>query len=78
MNARLPDLVRSYLLCALRTDRPLPALVRVTQTGELWRQPAARRMPFQATEDFVVHPVAFAWRARFPIVGPLAMEVAQP
>ena len=30
---------------------------------------------FQATEDFVVDRVAFSWRARFPIVGPLAVTV---
>jgi hypothetical protein len=29
----------------------------------------------QATEDFAVDRVAFSWRARFPIVGPLAMTV---
>jgi hypothetical protein len=32
-------------------------------------------MRFQATQDFAVESVAFSWRARFPIVGPLAMSV---
>lgn len=75
MSRKLPDLVRSYLVRALPTERPLPAVVRVTQIGEMWKQPGGRPMPFTATEDFVVEAVAFSWSARFPIIGPLAMEV---
>jgi hypothetical protein len=33
-------------------------------------------MPFRATEDFAVERVAFSWRARFPVVGPLAITVS--
>jgi hypothetical protein len=50
-------------------------MVRVQQTGEMWKKPGARAMSFQATEEFEVERVAFSWRARFPIVGPLAMTV---
>lgn len=75
MSMHLPDLVRSYVARSLPPDGPSPAIVRVTQTGEMWKKPGARPMPFEATEDFVVDTVAFAWRARFPIIGPLAMEV---
>jgi hypothetical protein len=75
MRAQLPDLVGSFLLRALPPDRPSPALVRVTQIGEMSKQPGGRRMPFKATEDFVVDTVAFSWRARFPLIGPLAMQV---
>ncbi len=32
-------------------------------------------MPFRATEDFSIDRVAFTWRARFPLVGPLALTV---
>jgi hypothetical protein len=41
----------------------------------MWKKPGARATVFQATEDFAVERVAFSWRARFPIVGPLAMTV---
>jgi hypothetical protein len=60
---------------SLPPDPAVPATVRVQQTGEMWKKPGARPMPFQATEDFAVDRVAFLWRARFRIVGPLAMTV---
>jgi hypothetical protein len=49
--------------------------VRVRQKGEMWSKPGARPRHFEATEDFQVNRVEFAWRARFPIAGPLAMRV---
>jgi hypothetical protein len=73
--AHLPELVRSYLARSLPPDPAAPTTVRVQQTGEMWKKPGARAMAFQATEDFAVDRVAFSWRARFPIVGPLAMTV---
>jgi hypothetical protein len=39
------------------------------------KKPGGRAMPFRATEDFAVDHVAFSWRARFPILGPLALTV---
>ena len=73
--AHLPELVRSYLARSLPPSEGVPATVRVQQTGEMWKQPGAKAMRFEATEDFCVEHVAFSWRARFPIVGPLAMTV---
>ena len=75
MSMHLPDLVRSYVARSLPPDGPSPAIVRVTQTGEMLKKPGARPLRFQATEDFAVDHVAFSWRARFPIVGPLALTV---
>jgi hypothetical protein len=74
-NEHLPELVRSYLARSLPTDGALPAAVRVQQAGEMWKKPGARPLRFTAAEDFAVDRVAFSWRARFPIVGPLAMTV---
>jgi uncharacterized protein DUF6544 len=74
-NAHLPELVRSYLLRSLPADADTPKTVRVQQTGEMWKQPGARPMTFQASQDFDVDRVAFSWRARFPIVGPLGITV---
>lgn len=54
---------------------PLPTRVRVTQTGEMWRKPDAKPLSFQAIEEFAVAEVAFSWRARFPLLGPLALHV---
>ena len=70
----LPELVRSYLARSLPAGGQVPATVRVQQTGEMRQQPR-RVTPFRATEDFSIDRGAFSWRARFPIVGPLAVSV---
>lgn len=51
------------------------ATVRVTQIGEMILKPGKRPLRFDAVEDFATDRVAFAWRARFPLLGPLAMRV---
>lgn len=45
------------------------------QTGEMRRKPGAKPLRFQAAEDFAIEEVAFAWRARFPLLGPLGLEI---
>jgi hypothetical protein len=72
---QLPEVVRTYLARSLPRDQSVPATMRVQQSGEMWNKPGARAMRFEATEDFAVERVAFSWRARFPILGPLAMTV---
>ena len=47
----------------------------MTQTGEMQQRPGARRLRFEAVEDFAVEEVAFVWRARFPLLGPLSLQV---
>ena len=74
-TAPLPELVRGYLARSLPPHPTVPVAVRVHQAGEMWKKPGARATAFQATEDFAVERVAFSWRARFPIVGPLAITV---
>lgn len=64
----LPALLRSYLERSLPGDRPLPRRVRITQEGEMWQKPGGHAMRFTAVEEFAVGRVAFAWRARFPLV----------
>ncbi len=75
MSPHLPEFVRGYVGRSLPPEGAPPAIVRVQQTGEMWQKPGARRMRFEATEDFAVDRVAFSWRARFPIVGRLALTV---
>jgi uncharacterized protein DUF6544 len=74
-GAHLPELVRRYLARTLPSGEQVPAAVRVQQSGNMWQRPGGRATSFRATEDFAVDRVAFAWRARFPIVGPLALTV---
>lgn len=65
---RLPTLVQQYLDRALPSGRDVPRQVRVGQVGEMWFKPGGRASRFTAVEEFAVEEVAFAWRARFPIV----------
>src|SRR5947208_1309513 len=71
----LPELVRRYAEWVLPADATPPASLRVAQTGEMVLKPGRRALRFNAVEEFNVHNVSFAWRARFPILGPLSMQV---
>jgi hypothetical protein len=75
----LPVAVRRYLERALPGGAgPVERVrvrVRVRQDGEMTLKPGARPRRFSATEDFAADHVAFAWRARFPLLGPLALRV---
>jgi len=41
----------------------------------MWQKPGGRPMRFSAVQHFAVNRVAFSWRARFPLVGPVAIRV---
>jgi hypothetical protein len=64
-----------YVESALPDAAAPVATVRVTQSGEMILKPGKRPLRFDAVEEFKVDRVAFAWRARFPLLGPLAMRV---
>ena len=70
----LPDPVARFVARSA-PQGPVPRQVRITQRGEMWKRPGARAMPFTASQSFAVERIAFCWRARFPIAGPLAMGV---
>lgn len=74
-DSHLPTVVRRFVARSLPEDGALPAVVRVRQEGEMWKKPGARAMRFEAVEDFLVDRVGFSWRARFRLVGPLALSV---
>lgn len=71
----LPEAVRAYLERCLPDRAPAPRQVRLTQIGEMWQKPGGRALRFTASERFAVDRVAFSWRARFPVIGPIAMNV---
>ncbi len=71
----LPPLVQRYLERAILRDCPVPAHVRVVQTGQMWRRPGAKPMRFTAIEEFAVDTVAFSWRARFAVAPLLALTI---
>jgi hypothetical protein len=68
-------LVQRYVERALPGDRYAPRQVRITQEGEMRQKPGGRALRFTASQRFAVDRVAFSWHARFPVVGPLALEV---
>jgi hypothetical protein len=71
----LPEPVRRYVESVL-LEPPLPVrAVRVAQVGEMLLKPGARPLRFKAVEEFSVDTVAFTWRARFPLIGPIALRV---
>lgn len=74
-RVELPELARRYLERALPVHGPLPQRVRVTQEGQMRQKPGGRAMRFTATQEFAVDRVSFSWRARFPIFGPIAIQV---
>jgi hypothetical protein len=74
-DSELPSLVRRYLERAVPPDRPPPSHVRITQKGEMWQKPGARSIRFAAVQRLAVDRVAFSWRARFPMLGPIAIKV---
>jgi hypothetical protein len=71
----LPDLMSRYVESALPEAVAPVASVRVTQVGEMILKPGKRPFRFDAVEEFAVDRVTFEWRARFRLLGPLAMRV---
>lgn len=72
--AGLPRAVETYLAAVL-SDGPPPVAVEIDQAGVMWSKPGARPLHFTAVERLAVDRVAFDWRARFPLAGPLALHV---
>lgn len=71
----LPELVRAYAERSLGAE-PLPfGTVRLQQVGEMILKPGAKPRAFTAMEKLAVGRVAFAWRARFRMLGPVSMRV---
>jgi hypothetical protein len=71
----IPQPIAAYLARALPAGRPVPRQVRIAQEGRMWKERAAAPRRFSAVQHIAVDSVAFAWRARFPIVPGLAIKV---
>jgi hypothetical protein len=74
MNS-LPALIRDFVQRALPAEQRACRAVRIGQVGEMVLKPGASPRRFEATEEFATDRVAFAWRARFPMLGPVALHV---
>jgi hypothetical protein len=75
IDEALPALVRRYVERALASDARCPSRVRITQVGEMRMRPGGRWLRFVAEEWLAVDRVAFRWKARFPMFGPLSLGV---
>jgi hypothetical protein len=71
----LPELVRRYVESALPDSTHTVKKVKLTQVGEMVLKPGKRPLRFDAVEEFATDAVAFTWRARFRILGPLSIRV---
>lgn len=71
----LPELIRDHVARALAGGAGPGTTVRITQDGEMIRAPGAAPRRFTAVETLATDRVAFAWRARFPVLGPLGFAV---
>jgi uncharacterized protein DUF6544 len=71
----LPELVRRYVESALPDLTHTVKKVELTQIGEMVLKPGKRPLRFDAVEEFATDAIAFTWRARFGILGPLSIRV---
>ncbi len=71
----LPGVIEHYLDRALPADGGVVRQVAITQTGEMFRNPAAKAMRFIAVERFGVTEVAFSWEARFSVAPVVSLKV---
>ncbi|MGH2875204.1 MAG: DUF6544 family protein [Solirubrobacteraceae bacterium] len=74
MSAR-PEIVQRYLQGVLPDGPGEGRVVRITQSGEMTLKPGEAPRRFEATEELRTDRVAFAWRAAFPIFGPVSLRV---
>jgi hypothetical protein len=72
----LPELIRRYVESALPDSTHTVKKVKLTQVGEMVLKPGKRPLRFDAVEEFATDAVAFTWRARFRILGPLSIRVS--
>lgn len=66
MLAPLPPPVRRYLSWSGVVGKPIPSVVRLTQSGRIRSAADAAWMPFAAEETYATDPPGFVWRAWLP------------
>src|SRR6201999_2539728 len=75
VSSSRPALVCKYVERILPAGRGAGRVARIEQVGEMVLKPGARARRFTAYEDLATDRVAFVWRARFPMLGPIALRV---
>jgi hypothetical protein len=71
----LPALVRAYAERVVPSEPGTGVSVRLAQVGEMMLKPGAAPRSFSANEELWADRVAFAWHARFPLLGPISLRV---
>jgi len=75
-HTNLPVLVRRYMDRAVPSGAHAARQVRLTQAGEMFKQPGGRAMRFTTIERFAIDHVGFSWEARFPIAPIVSLNVS--
>src|SRR6202012_3104188 len=75
VSGSLPALVRRYVERVLPAERGVGQVVRIEQVGEMVLKPGTRARRFTAHEDLGTDRFSFAWRAKFPMLGPISLRV---
>jgi hypothetical protein len=68
---RLPPTVRRFVERNV-PEGALPTVTRVSQRGRMWKAAGSKPMRFTAVAEYGVRRLEFSWRAKFPVVGPMA------
>lgn len=71
----LPEPVRRYVDSTLPGPTHSVKTIKLTQVGEMVLTPGKRPVRFDAVQELATDAVAFTWRARFAILGPLSIRV---
>jgi hypothetical protein len=74
-GTEMPALIRRYLERVLKPGGRVPKKVRLTQAGQMFRNPRGHPLRFTAVEVFAVKELKFSWQARFPILPGVSMHV---
>jgi hypothetical protein len=73
--ATLAELPKPLHTLAARAPESPERQVQITQRGQMWLKPGARALSFTAVQHLAVDRVAFSWKARFSLLGPLGLRV---
>jgi hypothetical protein len=73
--ATLPAPIADFARRNAAGAEPTVRQIRVEQRGEMWPRPGGRPLAFTATQLIAVDRVAFSWRARAAVAGPLSIAV---
>lgn len=70
-----PPQILDFCDRAFAPEAPLPARVRLTQHGEMFRDPGSRPLSFTAVEEIAVDTVGYSWHGRCSVAPLVALHI---